>query len=163
MTDIAFDPVRHVAGRLRRTFDGPMWHGASLREVLQEVDAELAHRRDVAGAHSIWALVRHMTVWAEIALARLDGERLAYPPAEEDWPAVSDAVLPGLWLRDVVSLGDAYGALAARVAQLEPADLLAVVPEQDYSVATMLDGVIEHGVWHGGQIAMLKRAAARRG
>lgn len=157
MTDTAFDPVRHLASRLRRTFDGPMWHGASLREVLQDIDADLAQQRPVAGGHSIWALVRHMTVWAEIARARLDGERLSYPGADEDWPVVIDGMTADIWRHDVAKLGDSHAALAARASRLEAAALLEVVPEQEYSVATMLDGVIEHGVWHGGQIALLKR------
>lgn len=160
MGDRTFDPVRHVAGRLRRTFDGPMWHGPSLQEVLQGVDGEMARRRLAAGVHNIWELVRHMTVWAEIALARLDGERLAYPPPEEDWEETSGTLMTLLWDDDVAKLCAAYHTLAERVGQLSAADLLERVPEQDYSVATMLDGVIEHGVWHGGQIALLKRAAA---
>ncbi len=157
MTDRTFDPVRHMVGRLTRTFEGPMWHGASLREVLHDVDAQMAKRSDVAGVHSIWALVLHMTLWAEIALARIDGERLEYPPADVDWQAVPTDATAAAWKRDVKALGAAYAALAARAAKLSPDELLNVVEEQDYSIATMLDGVIEHGVWHGGQVALLKR------
>jgi uncharacterized damage-inducible protein DinB len=162
MADALFDPVRHIVGRLRRTVHGPMWHGPSLSEVLRDVDADLACRRDVAGVHSIWALVRHMTVWAEIARARLDGERLDYPPVAEDWPIVDGFIDSDIWLDDGAKLFASYEQLSDRASALVPADLLARVPEQDYSVATMLDGVIEHGVWHGGQIALLKRAAASR-
>jgi len=31
----------------------------------------------------------------------------------------------------------------------------------DYTVATLLRGVVEHGTYHGGQIALLKRALAK--
>jgi len=32
------------------------------------------------------------------------------------------------------------------------------VPGLDYSVSNLLHGVIEHATYHGGQIALLKRA-----
>jgi len=32
----------------------------------------------------------------------------------------------------------------------------------DYSVSNLLHGVIEHGTYHGGQIALLKRALEAR-
>lgn len=147
-----FDASRHIASRLRRTVTGPMWHGPSAGEALDGVTAAMAHQRMASGAHSIWALVLHMTVWAEIALARLDGERLAYPPDDVDWPAVPAEASEAAWSDAVAALGTAYARLADRVAQLDGDALLARVPENDYSVAVMLDGVVEHGVYHAGQI-----------
>jgi uncharacterized damage-inducible protein DinB len=55
-------------------------------------------------------------------------------------------------------LRGAYEALAAQVETLDDAALRATVRGRDHSVETMIRGVVEHGVYHGGQVALLKRA-----
>jgi len=43
------------------------------------------------------------------------------------------------------------------VKQLDDTRLAEKVAGLDYTVAVLLHGVIEHGTYHGGQIAILKR------
>jgi hypothetical protein len=46
---------------LRKVYDGDPWHGASITEVLKGVDADVAARRSIPNAHTIWEIVLHMT------------------------------------------------------------------------------------------------------
>jgi len=151
--------AQQLAGHINRTIDGPMWHGPALAELLADVSYEAAAARPIAGAHSIWQLVRHLTAWAEIARSRLAGTAAASVSDEEDWPALGAATAAG-WAADVRGLGEAYRALAADAAALDDESLARVVAARDHSVSAMLHGVIEHGTYHGGQIALLKRALA---
>ena len=151
------DEANELARALERTVAGPMWHGPALAELLSEVTAEQAALRPVPGAHSIWELALHIAAWADIARGRLEGAALEDPTPAEDWPA---APAPGeeAWARAVAGLGAAYGALARTTRSLSGADLQREVRGRGYSARTMLHGVIEHGTYHGGQIAILKRA-----
>ena len=69
-------PQRHFADRVLRTVTGPMWHGPSLSEVLKDVTPEQAVAHAIPGAHSIWELVLHVTVWADEAWAKVQGDRV---------------------------------------------------------------------------------------
>ena len=142
-----------LANHIHRTFTGPMWHGPSLAEVLEGVTADQAAARPIAGAHSIWEVVGHVTVWAEIARERIHGESLADPPPDRDWPTPA-----GAWSTAMDRLVAAHRALAADVRELTEGALDAKVPTLDYPVGVLLDGVVEHGTYHAGQIALLKRA-----
>jgi len=42
---------------VKRAFDGPMWHGPALAELVAGVSSEEAAAHPVPGAHSIWELV----------------------------------------------------------------------------------------------------------
>ena len=148
-------------GRLERTIAGPMWHGPALGEVLEGVSAEQAAARPIPGAHSIWELVLHITVWAGIALERLRGRALDDPPSSKDWQTPSTTTAEA-WAQATEHLGAAYRALAREVASLDAEALAAEIPTRGYSAATMLRGVVEHGTYHGGQIAILKRALESR-
>jgi uncharacterized damage-inducible protein DinB len=146
-----------LANHLERTVTGPMWHGPALAPVLEGVTHDGAAARPIPNAHSIWEIVLHVAVWAEIARARLKGERTADPPPEEDWPPIT-ATTADDWRLAIERLGYSYRMLAADTREMDDATLASKVADLGYSVSVMLHGVVEHGTYHGGQIMMLRKA-----
>lgn len=149
--------ARILADRLRRTVTGPMWHGPALAELLADVTAAEATEKPVASVHSIWELVLHITTWARVPLERMQGTGREDPTEEEDWPDLPARGGETAWAAARRDLAQAYEALAAAAAALPPNALGKQVATRGYDVATMLTGVVEHGTYHGGQIAVLKR------
>jgi len=148
--------ARHLGSSLERTVTGPMWHGSALAEVLEGVTAERAAARPIPGAHTIWEIVLHIIAWAEIARARLRGESTGDPTPEQDWPPVT-ATDAAAWQRTLERLGACHRELAADVRGLDEARLDQKVANLDYSADVLLHGIVEHGTYHGGQIALLKK------
>jgi uncharacterized damage-inducible protein DinB len=146
--------TKRLANQIERTVTGPMWHGPSLNDVLAGVSAADARKRPIAGAHTIWEIVLHVAVWAEVPRARLQGERMADLPPEEDWPQPGDD-----WNAALARMREAYRALADDVRNLDDERLPSKVGNLEYTVGTLLHGVVEHGTYHAGQIALLKRAS----
>jgi len=151
-----------LSNHIKRTVAGPMWHGPSLDELLGSVSSDQAAARPVTGAHSIWEIVLHVTAWAEIARARLHGQRTGDPAPDEDWPPVPGSDAAANWQAALERLRESYRALATDTRRLEPSAFDEKVSGADYSVSNLLHGVIEHGTYHGGQIALLKRALEAR-
>ena len=152
---------RKLAELLERTVTGPMWHGPALEEILQDVSLVEAVAHPVAGVHSIAELVRHIEVWANIARERLSGSMLKNPSAEEDWPAVNP-LDEAEWRKTIAAMADSHRVLAAIVRGITQSQLEKPVPGHSYSVEDMLRGVVEHGAYHGGQAAMVRRAQRGR-
>ena len=149
--------AQRLAESIERSMSGPMWHGPSLADLLGDVPHADAAARPVRSAHSIWELVLHTTSWTEIARQRLAPVEAPEPTPEQDWPPVGDTSAEA-WRAAVQRLKDAHRDLAADVAELSDAALKARVAGKDHSVTAMLHGIIEHDAYHGGQIAVLKRA-----
>ena len=147
-----------LSNHIKRTVAGPMWHGPALDELLASVSSDQAAARPITGAHSIWEIVLHVTAWAEIALARLHGQRTGDPAPDEDWPPVPGSDAAANWQAALERLRESYRALATDTRRLEPSAFDEKVAGADYLVSNLLHGVIEHGTYHGGQIALLKRA-----
>jgi uncharacterized damage-inducible protein DinB len=145
-----------LSTRLERTMTGPMWHGPALAEILDGVTADGAAARPIASAHSIWEIVLHVIAWAEIARARLHGRSTGDPTPAEDWPPVA-ATDGDAWQRALEQVETSHRLLAAEARELDDVRLDAPVPGLDYSVAVLLHGIVEHGTYHGGQIALLKK------
>ena len=149
-------PGAAIADALRRTVHGPVWHGPALHELVDGLTPEEAIEEPIEGAHSIWTLALHVAAWADIARQRLDG-RTEPVTMDENFP------MPGQptavrWRRTVAAIGEAYDALAAAAEGLDATALAALVPGRDHTVEHMLRGVVEHGAYHGGQVALLRRA-----
>jgi uncharacterized damage-inducible protein DinB len=162
-----------LANHIERTVTGPMWHGPALLEVLKGVACDQALARPLPDAHSIWELVLHVTAWCDIARQRLRGEATGDPTPEQDWPPVPDTLpkrgeVSGVdpaaeWRRAVERLAESHRELAADTRLLDDDRLGAPVPGLDYRVSVLLRGIVEHGTYHGGQIALLRKAVDGQG
>jgi uncharacterized damage-inducible protein DinB len=133
-----------------------MWHGPALAQVLEGVTHDQAAAHPIAGVHSIWEIALHAAAWAEIARARLKGERTGDPTVAEDWPPVT-ATGADDWQRAIERVGASHRELAAAVRQMTDDALEAKVPGLEYTVATLVHGVVEHSTYHGGQMMLLRK------
>ena len=153
--------AEEIADRLERTVGGSLWHGPSLRDLREGMTPAEANARPLAAAHSIAELLRHIVVWADFARGHLHEEEVPDLAEAEDWPvgaAVDQAGLAALWS----AVDRSYTALAAAVRELTPAELGAEMKRHGRIVSDMVRGVVEHGVYHAGQIALLLRAQRGR-
>ena len=150
---------RLLANRIVRTVTGPMWHGPSLGELLGDVTHEQAARRPAPSAHTIWELVLHIITWVDVPHERLGGTPRKDVGASEDWPS-PPAATTDAWRASVKRLEERHRVLAETVRSLRDEQLDEKVAGHDYTVREMLHGVVEHGTYHGGQIALLKKLGA---
>ncbi|MCA0375915.1 MAG: DinB family protein [Gemmatimonadetes bacterium] len=159
-----FDAVRFLRGEIRRSVFGPAWHGPALLEALEGVTAAEAFARPVEGAHTIAELAVHCVAWMEEVMRRLDGSA-PQEPARGDWSAVH-ARMPGGWAGVLRLVRETAEALDAAVAAMPPARLLDTVGDGERDAplgsgvkyAVMLSGVVQHSVYHAGQVVLLARA-----
>jgi len=150
--------THRINSQLKRAYQGEAWHGPSLRELLDGVTAEQAAARPIAGAHSIWELVNHIIAWEQISKQRLEGDAMKNPSDEVNFPPVNDTS-ESAWQKTLEQLAASNQSLRNAVKQFDDSRLDDLVPEAGYSNYFMLHGVIQHDLYHAGQIALLKKAA----
>ena len=149
-----------IADQLRRAFQGQAWHGPSLRELLTNVNAEQANARPGKSSHSIWELVLHIDVWAKAALESFAGVPLPkLYGTEKDWIAVADSSA-GAWQAATDRMFRTATELAQAIEGFADKRLTDVVPGRQYDFYYLFHGIVQHSLYHAGQIAMLKTALA---
>jgi uncharacterized damage-inducible protein DinB len=149
-----------IADQLRRAFDGSAWHGPALLELLSDVDAETAAARPVPEAHSIWELVLHIAAWDDAGLRRLGGEKWQ-PTGLANFPAATKPT-EGAWRKAVAATKRMHDTLVKTVAALPDSRLAERCPGKRYDFYHLLHGIVQHELYHAGQIAVLKKAGGRR-
>jgi uncharacterized damage-inducible protein DinB len=148
-----------IADQLRRAFDGTAWHGPALIELLEDVDAATAAAKPLNDVHSIWELVLHVEAWDRATSVRLSGQK-CQPTGEDNFPPVSEAT-EAAWRETIAAAKRAHAALIKTVVALHESRLRDRVPGKRYDFYHLLHGVVQHELYHAGQIALLKKASAR--
>ena len=153
--------TERIADQLRRAHEGGAWHGPSMKEILAGVTAEQAAARPFEGAHSIHELVLHAAAWERAVLRRLSGDPAQIYDTPEDWPAAAETS-EAAWAEALRELEETNRALREAVLALDDDGLdEAIHPEMSSRYVT-LHGVVQHTLYHAGQIALTKKALGGR-
>ena len=148
--------VTRIVDQLKRAFTGPAWHGPSVMEVLQDVSAQQAATRPLSRAHSIWEITLHTAAWEGAVLSGLRRGSTNLTDAE-DWPEIQDTS-EAAWQKIVTALCNGNAVLLNEISKVSDAQLNQIVDnEKKQTYYVMLHGVIQHDLYHAGQIAILKK------
>jgi uncharacterized damage-inducible protein DinB len=120
------------------------------------VDAATAAARPLADVHSIWELVMHVAVWDNATLRRLAGEK-TQPTGTDNFPLVPTRPTEAAWRKTIADTKRTHERLVKTVAALPEARLRDRVPGKRYDFYHLLHGVVQHELYHAGQIAILKK------
>jgi len=151
------EPTR-LSDQIRRAFEGEAWHGDSLLEILSNVDAKTAASHPIKGAHSIWELVLHIAAWDGAALRRGSGIATELTD-EQNFPPVKNTS-EAAWKKAVEHVKAMHNDLVKLVAVFPESRLLDPVPgkkEKYYDYFYLFSGIVQHELYHTGQIALLKK------
>jgi hypothetical protein len=93
-------------------------------------------------------------MWQMIAVRAIAGEPVPELPFPDNW-RTSDSC-ESEWQELLQVLERTNAELCAAVAALDDERLRDQVPGRDYSLYILLHGVVQHNLYHAGQIAILK-------
>jgi uncharacterized damage-inducible protein DinB len=144
-------PTERLLEHLNRAWGGEAWYGPALRDLLEGVSEAQAKQKPVGGGHSIMELAAHIGTWMDAVAHRIATTEKVLTTVE-DWPAHPT------WTATLEELEHAQSRLVDAVARLSTDQLDQIVPGKKHSIYDDVLGVIEHNVYHAGQIAQLRRA-----
>lgn len=147
--------INRIADQLTRAMEKDAWHGDSLLPLLKNIKAADALAKPLENVHNIWELVLHIRGWQDAVRRRLAGT-VTELSVSEDWPPIADTSEKA-WKAAVERLSASYQRLRETILALNDKDLEAPATGKGYPVYIMLHGLIQHNVYHTGQIAILRK------
>lgn len=152
--------IEKIHYQLNRAFDKGSWIGPTVMSTLDGVTAHGAAMRPINNAHTIWELTNHIIFWENL-VSRMIVEASVDTSAEskKDWIAIEDSS-EDAWYETIRKLQRGHKKLADLVAALDDSRLADKSAElgEDFTVYDMLHGIIQHNIYHAGQIGMLKKS-----
>jgi uncharacterized damage-inducible protein DinB len=142
--------TQKIISLLQKSFNGPAWHGPAVMEVLTTITPDKATNK-ISTSHSIIELVMHMTVWRVFVTKRLLGDNAFEVSEEENFPKETD------WPSALNALLQSQEELVKALNSFSEKRLSDIVPTRTYDFNTMLYGIIQHDIYHTGQIVLLTK------
>ena len=142
--------TQKIADSYRAATVKAAWYGPSLAELLAGISPELATTPPAARAHSISALLQHLLLWNERIRNTSDSNPMPRWQAESEW-----AEPPIPWNELVARWNHSRDLFEAQIRNFPVEDLGKQVPGRNYPYETLLQGVVQHTIYHSGQIAMV--------
>jgi uncharacterized damage-inducible protein DinB len=150
LPEVHVHQTERIADSYRAATVKAAWYGFSLAELLAQISPELATTPPVPGSHSISELLQHLLLWNERIRNTSDGNSLPRWQPEKDW-----AEPPINWNELVSRWSQSRELLEEKIRNFPIEDLTKHVPGRNYPYETMFHGIVEHTIYHSGQIAMV--------
>lgn len=147
--------IQYLVSQLQESFNGDPWFGRNAEKLLGEVTETLAFQKP-NGQHSIAELVWHMVNWREFVISRFKKDEtkdLHYFEAN-DWRQL-DHSDRSLWQHGLQKLNETQELLIKILQDQSDSILDKTVKERTYSYRNLLNGIVQHDIYHLGQIAYL--------
>ena len=150
--------IDRILAHYDQILNGDPWHGDPMWKVLNGIAAEEAAARALPEAHTIWEIVMHMIFWEGVVTARLTGERTGLVE-ELNFPAMP-AITEENWQATLNQLRASNQTFRQTLSKLAPAKLHELTAAKKRTFQEEAQGIIEHHLYHLGQIAILKKNPA---
>lgn len=137
------------------------WYGEPLESILSSVTYEEATFLPKGGDRSISHYLTHLIQWRVFCLEKIQSrvEENIELNSAEDWPMTIPTTE-----EEWAAIKGQYVALTNKlleaVFRMEDIQLDETVPGKNYTYEFLLEGIIDHDLYHFGQISLLKRLSA---
>ena len=152
--------IQIILNKLSEVINGRPWYGKPVYSMLDEVNQDLQYVQPRPGSHSLIDLLYHMVTWAEFAQKRIEKEPINDMQAfnETDWRRIDPDVHD--WQKGVTALKAAHQKIIELMQIKDDAFLNEIVDYRKYDFRHLLNGLIQHNIYHLGQIAYLNKLLA---
>lgn len=145
--------LQSIIRNLENTLDGTPWYGRPVYSILREIDPAIAYKKPSPNSHSLAELLYHMLTWAEFTLKRIEKDNSQDSTAFEklDWRLIDPAVHD--WDEGLAALIATHQQIIALLQTKDEFFLSETVDYRQYNFRFLLNGLIQHNIYHLGQIA----------
>ena len=153
--------TQYIIKNFEATLSGHPWFGRAVYEILGEADESKVQTKPNGTEHSMMELLWHMNTWAEFTLGGLENRTVEQMKTIEtnDWRDIDPKT--HTWKKGMEQLKATHAEIIELLKQKEDDNFLGdIVPLRQYNFRFLLNGLIQHNIYHLGQVAYLKKMLA---
>ncbi|MGQ0740422.1 MAG: DinB family protein [Bacteroidota bacterium] len=149
--------VQAIIRRIENVNNGQPWFGRAVYSILDGVNPKNVYAKPAGTEHSMIELLYHMITWAGFTLKRIekDDEMDLADFEKMDWRPINPKV--HIWKKGLAQFKATHKRIIALLKKKDDAFLKEIVDYRKYNFRFLLNGMIEHNIYHLGQIAYLNK------
>lgn len=147
--------LSYYIAQLKHIYNGSPWYGDALRQKLESIQADEVFALPAPGLHSLAQQVSHILAWRRLLVERIKGNNdfQIKVNSSGDWAPTAMLELKG-WNALLAEL-DANQNELIRLLESATDELLnRPLPDGKHKMRLLLDGILQHDVYHTGQIGL---------
>lgn len=143
--------------QFKQVYEKGAWFGDTYLEKLKDVTEQEAFTQPLEGFHSIAELVAHVTYWRLPIVRKLKGDKnyQGLNESPDNWPELTSLKAKG-WKTILKEFDESQQQLVKLLSEAKPAFF-----EEEYAPGSswtyITEGIIQHDVYHLGQIGLVKK------
>lgn len=147
--------LSYYLAQIKHIYNGSPWYGDSLRQKLETIQPDEIFAPPAPGMHSVAQQVSHILSWRRLLVERIKGNTdfQIKVGSSGDWAPTAMLERKG-WDALLAEL-DANQNELIRLLDSETDELLnQPLPDGKHKMRLLLDGILQHDVYHIGQIGL---------
>ena len=148
--------LQSIIRNLEKVNTGQPWYGRAVYEMLDEIDPAIVYKKPNK-QHSLIELLYHMITWADFTLKRIQGDKGKDLAASEklDWREIDPTV--HTWKKGLAEFKTIHKKIVELLNEKDDEFLKEIVDYRKYNFRFLLNGLIQHNIYHIGQVAYVKK------
>jgi uncharacterized damage-inducible protein DinB len=149
--------INNIINCFQNVNSGEPWFGRAVYEIMEEVDPAKASIKPDNSEHSLLDLLYHMITWADFTLKRIEKDKTNDLVAAEqsDWRTIDLKIHS--WGKGLAKFKAIHKKIIALLKKKDDSFLKEKVDYRKYDFRFLLNGLVQHTIYHLGQIAYLKK------
>jgi uncharacterized damage-inducible protein DinB len=149
--------LQAIIRRIENVNSGQPWFGRAVYSILDETDPKKVFSKPGGTEHSMIELLYHMITWAHFTLKRIEQDADMDMAVFEkmDWQEIDREVHS--WKKGLAAFKSTQKKIIAGLKKKDDAFLKEIVDYRKYNFRFLINGMIEHNIYHLGQIAYLNK------
>jgi uncharacterized damage-inducible protein DinB len=152
--------TQSIIQNLENTLSGEPWFGRAVYDLLNDTDETKVYVKPGGTEHSLVEILYHMITWASFTLKRIEKDDTQDMAVFEkmDWRKIDPK--KHSWKKGLVEFKDIHKKIITLLKKKDDTFLKEIVDYRKYNYRFLLNGMIEHNIYHLGQIAYLNKMLA---
>ena len=149
--------ISNIISSLENVNSGHPWFGRAVYEIMDEVDETKVFIKPGNTEHSLIELLYHMITWTDFTIQRIQKDKINDLAAAEelDWRTIDPK--KHSWKKGLAEFKKTNKNIIELLKKKEDSFLKEKVDYRKYDFAFLLNGLIQHHIYHLGQIAYLNK------
>ena len=152
--------ILSIIEKINNITTGEPWFGRAVYTLLEEVDPKKVYVRPGKTEHSLAEILYHMITWADFTLKRIEKDPVNDLAAAEelDWRKIDPKI--HTWKKGLAEFKAIHKKIIALLQKKDDTFLEEKVDFRKYNFRFLINGMMEHNIYHLGQIAYLSKMLA---
>lgn len=149
--------IDNLIASLSEIFEGEPWYGESVMRKLENVPYIIGDKICIPESHNVSQIVSHLIAWKTFTLEKLKGnaDYSIVINSEEDWPEIEVSSRKE-WEDLKHDLVVAQSSLYEFLKKKNDDFLDQNVAGREYTYEYLINGIIQHDIYHLGQIGIIQ-------